>query len=201
METKKKRVRRNTRIKPPGVKDPVVDIETAREKFLELWSDPLDLRTEEEIAVELHVHPMQLKKWRSDPAFYEPATERFQKAFRGSVIPILKNLFRQVEKHKSLGATKVLLQLLGMLEGQGTKINIMQVGTGGSGSSPAVDFTDEELDLEIHRLITEAMPEDVVYVEGKVIPLEVEVLGVKDDTGKTAQGIGTTSSIEPVSAS
>lgn len=197
METKRK----PRRIKPPGAKDPVVDIETAREKFLELWSDPLDLRTEEEIAEELSVHPAQLKKWRSDPAFYEPATEKFQKAFRGSVIPILKNLFRQVEKHKSLGATKVLLQLLGMLEGQGTKINIMNVGTAGGGNSPAVDFTDEELDLEIHRLVTETMPEDVEYVNRKIVPLEVEVLGVKDEPGKTAQGIGTTSSIEPVSAS
>ena len=86
-----------------------------------------------------------------------------------------------------------------MLEGQGTKINIMNVGT--AGGSPAVDFTDEELDLEIHRLITETMPEDVEYVDKKIVPIEVEVLGVKDEPGKTAQGIGSTSSIEPVSAS
>jgi len=147
----------------------VIDLKAAKARFLQIYSDPQDLRDEQDIAEELGVLPSQLVEWRMQPAFYEPGTQAFDRAFRSSLVPLRKILLRQAFKG-SHGAISKLLEMAGVLEGKGTKINILNMG----GSTPADAFlnklTDEELDGEIALRLHATSQGDVVLQDGAIVP-------------------------------
>jgi len=142
--------------------------ERVRQRFLRIWSDPLDLREECEIADELGVEASELVKLRMDPSFYEPAWKMFQQAFPASLIPLKKRLTKQAIVHGSVSASRLLLEVIGMIEGKNkTQINV-NVGTG---DAVAANLSDPELDSEIHRLLIEVGPADVSYRDGQAYPI------------------------------
>lgn len=148
----------------------VVDLKAAKARFLQIYSDPQDLRDEQDIAEELGVLPSQLVEWRMQPAFYESGTQAFDRAFRSSLVPLRKMLLKQAFEHRSQSAINRLLEMAGVLEGKGTKINILNMG----GSTPADTFlkklTDEELDGEIALRLHATSQGDVVLQNGAVVP-------------------------------
>ena len=147
----------------------VVDLKAAKSRFLQIYSDPQDLRDEQDIAEELGVLPSQLVEWRMQPAFYEPGTQAFDRVFRSSLVPLRKILLRQAFKG-SHGAISKLLEMAGVLESKGTKINILNMG----GTAPADAFlnklTDEELDGEIALRLHATSQGDVILQDGVIIP-------------------------------
>ena len=148
----------------------LVDLKAAKARFLQIYSDPQDLREEQDIAEELGVLPSQLVEWRMQPAFYESGTQAFDRSFRSSLVPLRKLLLKQAFKG-SQKAISTLLEMAGVLEGKGTKINIMNMG----GTTPADAFlnklTDAELDGEIALRLHATSQGDVVLQNGAVVPV------------------------------
>ena len=159
----------------------VVDLSKAKARFLAIYSDPQDLRDEQDIAEELGVLPSQLAAWRNQPSFYEPGEQAFNRAFRGSLVTIKKALMRQAVEHSSQSAIRTLLELAGQLEGKGTRIGVF---VGGGGKGQVDDYfsklTDEELDTEIALRLAGTAGTEVVFRNGKVIP-QSEVIDVEYD--------------------
>lgn len=147
----------------------IVDLKTAKTRFLQIYSDPQDLRDEQDIAEELGVLPAQLVEWRMQPSFYETGTQAFDRSFRSSLVPLRKLLLKQAFKG-SQKAISTLLEMAGVLESKGTKINIMNMG----GNTPADAFlnklTDEELDGEIALRLHATSQGDVIFQNGAVVP-------------------------------
>lgn len=157
-----------------GDKTAVVDLTKARKRFLQIYADPQDVRDEQDIAEELGVHPAQLVEWRLQPSFYEPGTQMFDQALRSSRVPLVKTLLQQAFQRKSQGAINKVLEMLGMIEGKGTKINIMNVGANGGSQSDSHlgKLTDSELDDEIALRLHATTKGDVVLQDGAVVPYE-----------------------------
>lgn len=146
-------------------------LEKTRESFLEIWSDPLDTRTEEEMAEELKVELSQLRTWRRDPIFYETATKRFKESFNANTIPVLRNLVSLAIRYKSLSASKLLLQAMGAIQDGGLFVQINN--NGGNGKPDDISKMDDDtLDREINRLSAEVYPLDVRLCKGKMYPIE-----------------------------
>jgi hypothetical protein len=70
-----------------------------------------------------------------------------------------------------MGASKLLLQVLGVIQDKGTSINIFSGGGNGSDSSLS-QLNDDDLDKEINRLSAEVYPLDVRAHGGKIYPIE-----------------------------
>lgn len=169
---KTKAVRRNGRSRQPLTEPMIpVNMEEVRSRFMEIWSDPMDTRNEREIAEELGVTIETLKSLRLDPRFYEAATFKFQQSFKSNLIPIFKNLVNQAVKYRSIGASKILLEILGLLEGRGTKV---QVNNYQGRNIDTSSLTNEELESEIHRLEIELFPSDLRIKNCKVLPRLIE---------------------------
>jgi len=152
-----------------GTKKTVVNLDAARAKFLAIYSDPQDLRDEQDIAAALGVLPSQLAAWRNQPSFYEPGSQAFDRAFRGCFVTLKKTLLRQALDHSSQAAITRLLEMFGVLESKGTKIGVF-VG----GQQAKNDFlgklTDAELDDEIALRLSSTTQADVVFSGGRVVP-------------------------------
>lgn len=175
--TRKKvtRKKRSTKAKPErrklgGGNGKVVDLSKAKARFLQIYSDPQDLRDEQEIAAELNVTPAQLVEWRNQPSFFEPGAQAFDRALRGSLVPLKKTLLKQAMEHRSQSAINRILEMVGVLEGRGTKINILNMGASGSAKDAYLaKLTDDELDNEIALRLHATSEGDVVLANGKVV--------------------------------
>jgi len=147
----------------------VVDLGKAKARFLAIYSDPQDLRDEQDIAKELGVLPSQLAAWRNQPSFFEPGSQAFDRALRGSLVPLKKTLLKQAIEHRSQAAINRVLEMVGVLEGRGSKINILNVSGAPHQDTYLEKLTDEELDNEIALRLHATTQGDVVLANGKVV--------------------------------
>lgn len=157
-----------------------VDLRSAESRYLEIYSDATDTRTDEEVSQELGVDPSQLLRWRDDPEFAAEADFRFaQSLARGGKIMIFKKLVQQ-SKGGSTASTRILLESLGQLKQKGD----VTINVGGGASHPYADvvesLSDSELDSEIGRLLELTSPGDVMLRSKRVMPVseaEYETVG------------------------
>jgi hypothetical protein len=165
--------RRKRELLLPAVTD--LDIQEKRKRFFQLWSNPLEWRGEKELAQELDVPTVQLEVWKKDPEFFIPATRIYQQQFRANFVPICRRIIATLEANNSLQAARLLLEMLGMVEGRGSKLNLtINAGPGGGdgGGSTVQRLTDAELDAEIQRLFLVTAPADIDTSLSKVQPIE-----------------------------
>lgn len=158
-------------------KDREVDLEVPKEDRLgglrEALSNPMDLRTPDELCQDYGIELKEFRKLQADPRFMGPVTGMFTRALGGAHLFILKKVFRQVEDG-NVAAAKLALQSLSGDFG-GVKLNVFNIG--GNGQQDPNDaiskMSDVELDAEIHRLMVDIVPPDMEFdVNGNPIPLE-----------------------------
>lgn len=150
----------------------VVDISKAKSKFLEIYSNPMDLRDDQEVAKALGVQPAKLAEWRNAPSFFEVGERKFNQNFRGSLVTIKKTLLTQALVHKSSSAMRTVLEMLGQIEGKAGTVNILNMN-GQVQDNGLNKLTDEELDDEITLRLSATASADVRLHQGKVVPAEV----------------------------
>ncbi len=166
------------------VKKPLTStqISKLKEKYLDIYSDPLDTSTDNEIAERLDVNINYILKWRNDPEVVTVGWSRFQPAFQNIKVPLMKDLIRQAIKGKSQKANEKLLEVLGVLSSNknGTQVNVFNMGSNSSSivAQALEKLTDEELSSEILRLQSSIQVEDVAFHKGKVVPVK-DVLDVE----------------------
>ena len=170
-------------VKPTETLSPVVlptpeELEKRRVQFFEMWSDPLNTDSEVVMAKKLRTDLSQLVRWRLDPTFYQAAWKRYQETLQVSIIPIMRNLVAQAHEGSPRAMDKIL-EMLGMIEGKGSKVNIF-VGQEGFDSQFLRDLSDSELDIEIDRLYRVLYLGDVTLRGKEVLPakdVEFETVG------------------------
>jgi hypothetical protein len=140
-------------------------------KVFEAFSNPLDMRTDNQLAADLGVEPVELTRVRSDPAFMQQVTRTFDRLLVGVKPEIMKCLLRSVQaggKDSSANA-KILLQALGVLDTGKVVVNV----NGGEGfADPFAKMSSYEIDAEIQRLVVETVPSDIMFSGGQVVPYE-----------------------------
>lgn len=155
--------------------------ESVAQAVAEAWSDPLDMRTDAELAAELDVSPAVLRALRRDEDFYAQVVDSFRRQLPQLLPEVLKSLIASARTRRNVASAKLLLEALGLIEGGGTKITVFQ-GGGGSGGS-GFDFSrlsDMELDRTILAFQREAFPGDVEMMGGRVVPSWEYGAGVVD---------------------
>lgn len=143
--------------------------EETRAILQQALSNPLDLRTDEELSVELDLTPQQIRQLKSNPAFMDTVNKTFMASLPHVQVDLLKGLIRDATSGSktSLVSSKVILEALGLV---GTKNNTLILNNNGGGQkSHAAKLSDLELDAEIHRLLMETTPEDISFQDGNFI--------------------------------
>lgn len=144
-----------------------------REEFIRIWSDPTDGRTEAEVAKALGIDTALIRSWRSDPDVMGVVERQFRSALRGDMVSLWRSLRRSSEAG-SLGASRLLLETLGVIEGKGN-VNINMPG--GAGPDAGAKLSDEALDREIQRLLLDTgAPDGLEWIRGALRPASYEVL-------------------------
>ena len=156
------------------------EFEKTRTQFFEMWSDPLNTDSEVTMAKKLKTELSQLVRWRLDPAFYQAAWKRYQETLQVSIIPIMRKMVGQAQEGSPRAIEKIL-EMLGMIEGKGAKINVFNVtGKDGFDSQFIRELSDSELDVEIDRLFRVLYLGDVRLRGKEVTPakdVEFETVG------------------------
>jgi hypothetical protein len=177
---KKKKVTGKKRVlKDKDAPVQVVDLVDAKKKFYRIFCDPIDVRDEQDIAKELGVSPAQLVEWRIKPEFYEPAAAELNRASKGALVLLHKHMMKNALEHGSQRAIDTLLEMHGVTQGKGSRVNILNLASGatgqvGGGSDFIAKLTDEELDIEISRLLSDTSEADVKFFKSKVVPVQEE---------------------------
>lgn len=167
---------------PPSTPDHSLDrMHEIRQRYLELWSDPMNTQEEREIARELEVPISQLVTWRLDPSFHEVAYKRYRSALQSSIIPVLRKLVLRAHKGDR-EAVRQFLEITGVVASKGPTIN--QFNLGGQSDSfqsqMVRDLSDDDLDREIGVAFAHLYSSDIQVTGGKVLPIEdAEVVSIK----------------------
>jgi hypothetical protein len=153
----------------------VIDL---RAKVFEAFSNPLDLRLDEELAEEFGVDIVVIQRFRMDPIFMDPVNVTFHQALQHVKPTLFKTLIRDVIHggRNKMASAKLLLQSMGAIGGDGTTVN---VNLNGAAKDEMSSLTSAEVDSEIHRLLMETSPIDVLFKENKVVVAEYEA--IEDD--------------------
>ena len=151
-------------------------------------ASPQDVRSDEELSVDLGIPLSHITKLKSTPTFFEPVLSNFKRNLQTIAPDIIKGLYRQF-KGGSGPASKLLLEATGLISGAGAKVQV-NVGTGSTVDDAIAKMSDDDLDREAHRLLMETYPDDVVYSGGKVSPAEVVDVEVEEVTGSESVPVG-----------
>ena len=156
------------------------EFEKRRSRFFEMWSDPLNTDTEIAMSKKLEIDLTQLVRWRLDPNFYQAAWKRYQETLQVSIVPIMRRMVAQAQEGSPRAIDKIL-EMLGMIEGKGSKINIFNVsGKEGFDSQFIRELSDSELDVEIDRIYRVLYMGDITLRGKEVLPaqdVEFETIG------------------------
>ena len=139
--------------------------------FLAL-SNPLDLRTDYEIALEEKIEFTALKEMKSNPVFMSKVNQRFRQLMGNVQVDLIKSLIRDAlsGNRSAVASAKLLLQSMGLVTEGNTIVNFNGSTTTSSNSADyAAKLSDLEVDAEISRLSLEITPEDLMYQDGKFI--------------------------------
>ena len=178
-------MRKRTDISFPANENLPQSTEKAIQLLAEALSDPLDYRDDKELSKDLGIPSMQIRQLKHSAEFMEPVRLAFRRKLSSVEIDVIKDILVQ-SKGGSLGASRTFLELSGALSG---KTTVILSGGSPSGQSDWVSqLSDEEMDREIHRLLLDTNPDDVVSDRGKVIPVDYDVLGEDDDVDTTRVG-------------
>ena len=132
--------------------------------------NPLDFRTDQEIAAAFGYSDSQYLVIRRSKAFNGLVEEVFREALPGVKVDIFKRLARLATQNSSIPASRLVLQWLGEIDSPGT-VKILGGGAVGSGDSTIPQMSPEELDAVIVRLLRDTHPEDVSLEGWRVSPV------------------------------
>jgi hypothetical protein len=161
---------------------PVSSPELNEEKVNKLamcLSNPREVRSDQELAIDLDIQLKDIRKLKADPQFIEPVNQAFRRHLQSIGPEIIRRVFRQAMEGSS-PSQKLLLEASGWISGPGGK-TVVNVGGVSVQKDDISNMSDVDLDREIHRLMMETYPEDCILSEGKVVPIDsssVEVLDV-----------------------
>jgi hypothetical protein len=119
--------------------------------------NPLDFRTDEEMAHAFGYTLAQYSVIRRSKHFNSLVEEEFHNALPGVKVDIFKRLARLATQNSSIPAARLILQWVGELDSPGT----IKVQTGGVSEDSIPRLSPEELDATIVRLLRDTAPEDV----------------------------------------
>jgi hypothetical protein len=175
----------------------VVDEKQTMLEYARILSDPTDIRSDAEIARELRCPVSLLLSWKSNPAFFQPVLHRFKNSFEVHLLDCVKSLKTMADNggKDALGANRTILQVMGVLGGGSSGSlgsNDSTPSTGDTFSSRIPSMDDLTLDQEIHRLLLETTPTDVILSEGRVQKVEIADAISYDDFGRTGSDSRTT---------
>lgn len=172
-----------------GIMDPNLPSPEILDRLATALSDPLDQRKDEELAQELGITTTQISDLRRDPRFMEPVNRAFQQNFRASSSTVLKSLMAKAQGGDAR-AIQLTLQSMGLVDSGGTKILIGGGVAGSGGDNPFSQLSDDELEREIHRLLSETSPPDVTYRDGRVVPIEAGYTVLENADGDDSGSLG-----------
>jgi hypothetical protein len=172
--------------KPPKA---VLDLDAIKRKYMLMWADPTEIRSDEAIAKALGVDSSQLAAWQFDPTFYVPASELFQRNLPVLRAQVIRKLSQQALDSKSSRGMRTLAEIVGLVKGKGDVNLFAMMGShADSGNARLRDMTDEDLEAELERMATLAYPSDLLLKDGKVLPGR-EVIDVEyEDVGPDQPG-------------
>jgi hypothetical protein len=153
--------------------DKPVALDLSREEryrqLAEALSNPMDLRSPEELTQDYGVSMAEYRALQNDPNFIEPITSKFYRSLSGAQVFVLRKLLRQVEEGNVAAARLTLQAFTGEL-GDGVKVNVLNVGGSVGGDEVISKLSDEELDREIHRLLMDTTPDELSCQGGRLVP-------------------------------
>ncbi len=176
--TKKKTSKRSPRKRKGSEEAPLLpvvrdyretdDPEGVLEEVKAVLSDPLDLRTDAEIANEFGINGKILKSLQRHPDVRGRALKNLQAAMPDMTVRTVKAIQRGIE-NGSISAAKLMLELSGSVK-SGDTFNFITNSTGGGvDASPVAAYSNEELASSIQTLLTGTYPHDVGFTpEGGV---------------------------------
>lgn len=152
---------------------PALPEEEKLDRIATALADPLDARSDEELCALYEYDSNRLKKLKKDPHFYEPILQNFRRNLSLSQMEIFKTLMRQ-SKNGVVSASRLLLQAHGIIDAPGSaKVNILNLNQGGNGHDDCAGLSNEELDRQIHHLLMDTSPPDVIFSGGSVLEVQV----------------------------
>lgn len=152
----------STKSKQEVEQESLVPYEDRVKLLQEALVSPTDYRTELELSKEIGLSIQQIRRLKSNPDFYNPLADEFKRKLPSTLIDTVKAMMREVDKG-SVSAAKVMLQLQGLIGGDGVTVNITNNQGGPSVATLAAQLTPVELDQEITRLLTEVYPADLSF--------------------------------------
>mgnify|MGYP001436799197 FL=1 len=196
-------VKRNTKTRGlvPSKTIQVLSEEERKILLAQAVGNPLDFRTDEEMAAAFGYSDSQYQVIRRSKAFNHLVEETFRESLPGVKVDIFKRLARLATQNSSIPASRLVLQWLGEIDSPGT-VKVLGGGTGGSSDNTISQLSPEELDKTIVRLLRDTNPEDVSLEGWKVTPVgnvriyqaeaDFEVLGDDDGGPPSADTSGRT---------
>jgi hypothetical protein len=173
----------------------VESLQTKRDEFVRIWSDPTDGRTESEVAKALGVETALVRSWRSDPLLMASVEQQFRSALRGDAVSLWRSLRRSAEAG-SLGASRLLLETMGVIEGKGGGA-FGAPGAAQGGPTAGSELNDQELDREIQRLLLDTgAPDGLEWVAGTLRTAMYEVLQDETALGADDAEVAETASVQ-----
>ena len=157
--------------------------------------NPLDFRTDEQIAAAFGYTLAEYLTLRRSRDFNALVDEEFQSSLPGVKVDIFKRLARLATQNSSIPASRLILQWVGEIDSPGTtKI----YNTGGTTEAPLASVSPVDLDATIVRLLRSTHPEDVslegwrVTAQGNVKIYQAEAdFEILDDPGDDEPGYTT----------
>lgn len=174
-----------------GTSSSVLDLEAIKKKYIRIWADPTESRTDEQIAKDLGVDPSQLISWQYDPTFNVPASHLFQQNIPVLRAQVMRKIAQQALSSGSGKGMRTLAEMFGLVKGKGdVNLNLLMGDAANLSSDRIKCMTDGDLEKELERMMTLSYPHDVNMVDGKVIPAS-EVLDIEyEDLGPNLSSLG-----------
>lgn len=138
-------------------------------------ADPLDTRSPEEIGSSLGLTLKQVRAIVQGKKFSQDTLQAFKENLPASAPMIFKSLMKQAQSG-STSASKIYLEAVGFLKGDGGNHLHLHNHSSTSSGFDYSSLTDEELDKDIARLLSEISPGDLKVTGGQVLPAEYEIM-------------------------
>jgi hypothetical protein len=183
---KGKRKPRKNELVLPAVIEPSQEV---RVGLLQALADPLDTRSDDEISADTGISLDEIVVLRSDYVFREEVLSHFRKNLDLMEPQVFRYMMRAT-KRGNVAAARLILESTGKVPGKGIHVHLP---AGASSSEDLSGYTSEDLDKEIHQLMMETNPPDIIFSSTPKKTYSVEdadFIEVDDDSGADIELFG-----------